>query len=338
MSTDNSSHLPASVPADDSLPPVQPPNVGFLLQLFVIPGVIVSIIVVVYLSFNWLAHMGRDPHAIVDDIRRDNAGSWQAASDLANELRRDPQLRKNADLAADLAGLLEQHLNSGAPPNDNEMDLRAFLCRALGEFQVAEGQPALIQAATTQRDERDETVRRAALESLAVRIDNMRQAKAEPAGDLLPVLLEASRDESALIRSTSAFTLGVMGGEQATERLERMLSDSWPDVRYNAATGLARRGNALAIPVLVEMLDPQESAGVGTEKQVAARDFKRASILMNALRACEQLAEANSSADLKPVKQAVEKLVREGKLEAPLRVEAKKILLALDERKTGAQQ
>ena len=42
---------------DDNLPPVSPPTAGFLMQLFIVPMVIVVIIVMVCLMFNWLAHL-----------------------------------------------------------------------------------------------------------------------------------------------------------------------------------------------------------------------------------------------------------------------------------------
>ena len=38
---------------DDSLPPVEPPSAAFLVQLFLVPGIIVAIIVCVWLAFHW---------------------------------------------------------------------------------------------------------------------------------------------------------------------------------------------------------------------------------------------------------------------------------------------
>ena len=43
-----------------SLPPVSPPTGTFILQLFLIPLMIVTIVVVLWLLFSWVAHMGRD--------------------------------------------------------------------------------------------------------------------------------------------------------------------------------------------------------------------------------------------------------------------------------------
>ena len=40
-----SSHTDAAVSPDDLLPPVEPPSAGFLVQLFLVPGLIVGAIV-----------------------------------------------------------------------------------------------------------------------------------------------------------------------------------------------------------------------------------------------------------------------------------------------------
>ena len=79
--------------------------------------------------------------------------------------------------------------------------------------------------------------------------------------------------------------MGVIGGDAVLDKLRFMLEDTHPDVRYNAAARLAHHGDAAAVPVLVEMLDPDEQAGVEVEKQEDMRAFKRSLITINALRA-----------------------------------------------------
>jgi len=44
----------------ENLPPVEPPSAGFIIQLFVVPGLIVLAIVGVYLLFGKLATVGQD--------------------------------------------------------------------------------------------------------------------------------------------------------------------------------------------------------------------------------------------------------------------------------------
>ena len=92
---------------DDSLPPVEPPSAAFLVQLFLVPGIIVAIIVCVWLAFHWLAHLGNDPQAYVRTLRRANEGRWQAALNLANDLRgpNGSGLKANIKLASELGSL-----------------------------------------------------------------------------------------------------------------------------------------------------------------------------------------------------------------------------------------
>ena len=102
----------------DSLPPVEPPSAAVLVQLFLVPGLIVAIIVCVWLAFHWLAHLGNDPQAYVRTLRRDNEGRWQAALNLANDLRGPGGSAFKADepLATELGRILAQKVNVSVGP------------------------------------------------------------------------------------------------------------------------------------------------------------------------------------------------------------------------------
>jgi len=60
------------------LPPVEPPGAGFIVQLFLVPGVIVVVVVVIWVLFNWLAQKGNDRDAFVRALSRNNEARWQA--------------------------------------------------------------------------------------------------------------------------------------------------------------------------------------------------------------------------------------------------------------------
>ncbi|MBL9123770.1 MAG: HEAT repeat domain-containing protein [Planctomycetaceae bacterium] len=310
--------------ADDALPPVEPPSAGFILQLFVVPAVIVVIIVLVWLMFNWLAHMGSDPQDYVSALRRGNVARWQAAVNLANAMRSNAKLKQDAALAQELAQLLENELQTPGEPSANDIQTQAYLCKALGEFEIPAGLPALLKAADPRTAVQ---VRRAALEAIALLAANAGREQTVSDPQLLPALLTAAADEESGIREAAAYTLGVVGGPEATSRLHALVNDAVPNVRYNAATGLARRGDPAAIPVLVEMLDPDEKAGIATETDADSQEFKRQSILTNALRATTQLATANPTADLQPLATAVEKLVNSSAPEK-IRIAARDEVLA----------
>jgi hypothetical protein len=287
--------------ADEALPPVQPPSAGFIIQLFVIPGIIVFIIVMVWLMFNWLAQKGNDPSAYIRDLSGNNANRWQAAVNLTNALRGDrdqgpKSLKNNTQLAGQLVGILESETKAGSMAEDS-IRLRVFLCSALGEFGVNTGLPVLLKAAETQREPAENEVRRAALQSIALLAEFAPQPDAELEPRRREVLLAASHDSDNQVRSTAAFALGIVKGDEMLVRLREMLTDPYPDARFNAATGLARHGDAACAEVLCEMLDPDETAGMKIEEEPAARDYKRAMIIINGLRAGRQLVVKNAGAD-----------------------------------------
>ena len=112
----------------------------------------------------------------------------------------------------------------------------------------------------------------------------------------------------------SAYTLGVIGGDEATKRLKIMLNDSYANARYNAATGLARQGDPACERVLREMLDPDNDAAVLDEKYDREKDRKRATVLLNGIKASLTLADASPTADMTQLKQSLD-LLSKSKLE-----------------------
>jgi HEAT repeat protein len=330
MSDFNPATKPA--PPGDALPPVEPPSAAFLVQLFLIPGLIVGVIVLVWVLFNWIAHSGSgDPRDYVEALRRNSPDVWVKAEILAEMLGNDRrnELRSNSELAGELADILDQRIADGQMDKDS-VNLRVYLSKALGQFNTPTALPALLKAATTNRDEAEMPVRRAALDAigaLAVNVQTAEAVKAEvkkadagagstsagststSAGlsdpELMKTLLAASHDQESVIRLRAAYVLGIVGGPQAIDRLAQMLDDPYPDVAYNAATGLARHGDARSIDMLAAMLAIDENAATLESEQKDLREGKRWAIIINALRAVGQLAEANPTADLSRVEPAV---------------------------------
>ncbi|MGB8852820.1 MAG: HEAT repeat domain-containing protein [Pirellulales bacterium] len=287
-----------TVSQDDSLPPVEPPSAAFLVQLFLVPAIIVAIIVAVWLAFHWLAQLGNDPEGYVRTLRRANEGRWQAALNLANDLRGPggATLKSDATLAGDLAGILADEVASGRPKlgghaGEQARTLCGYLCRALGEFAVPEAAAPLVARV---RDAGDPETARAAVEALAVLDTNLTAAGGAfpDAAAATDALLTASRSDDAGLRSAAAFTLGVVGGAGAEERLEQLVGDAADDVRYNAAIGLARQGREAAYPMLAEMLALPDSAAEPGDEAAQSQRYRRALIVVNALKAVGLLVDA----------------------------------------------
>jgi HEAT repeat protein len=282
-----------SISPDDALPPVEPPSAAFLVQLFLVPALIVSIIVFVWLAFHWLAHLGNDPQSYVRTLRRDNEGRWQAALNLANDLRGPggAALKSDEPLATELGRILSDEAKSGRT-GEQSQTLRVYLCRALGEFAIPAAADPLVERAQAISDPQ---TARAAVEALSVLVTNLAaagRAPSDPAA-MTGAVIVASRSDDLPLRSAAAFTLGVVGGPRAVERLVELAGDTNDDVRYNAALALARQGREESIDGLAEMLsltDVPPSAGADDASQ--SQRYKRALVVVNALRGVALLVDA----------------------------------------------
>jgi len=303
--------------ANDALPPVEPPSAGFVVQLFFIPLVIVSLIVGVWLMFSWIAHAGSNPRALVAEIRKNNDASWQKAFELANLLRNSDAdaIKDDEELAGDLCTFLDAELAAGLQ-DEAKVKLREFLCGVLGQFRVGQVVPTLVEAVRTQKSSVDLRVRTAAVEALTVHLSNVGAERVAQRNAVRAVLLDASRSRSDnpderpkydQLRSSAAFALGVLGDEESLGRLSELLDDGYANVRFNAALGLARHGDPRAIDGLIDMLDPDNPAVTRDETNEGEKTRKRIRVLKNAIRATARFWEVRH--DLPPgLLSSIEKL------------------------------
>ena len=169
MSTPNTNNVPPPTPG---LPPVQPPSGRFIVQLFVVPGLIIGVVVLFVLALSYWKKREREPNYFLNQLDSDNADiRWRGASDLSQILKRQESatLRWKADpkFALDLAErldlafkrLVEEESRVGAEiarSNDKDKHLLwrklrvtrdhvSFLASALGEFHVPAGVPILCE-------------------------------------------------------------------------------------------------------------------------------------------------------------------------------------------------
>ena len=315
---------------DDSLPPVEPPSAAFLVQLFLVPGVIVAIIVCVWLAFHWLAHLGNDPQAYVRTLRRANEGRWQAALNLANDLRgpNGSGLKADVKLASELGSILDDEVGSGRTGEQSET-LRLYLCRALGEFSVPEAAPALVRRVNANDDE---PTTQAAIEAIAVLATNLQKAgrSFENRDDVVAAVLAATTSANSRVRDACGFTLGVLGGERSIDGLLRLLGDPSADVRSNAALGLARLGHTDAYDTLSEMLaleDVYLDEKTPDDKMQSER-YKRALVVVNALRGITMLIDATNEGPPTGVIKKIEELQQDAVAE--VRSSAKAVIKKID--------
>jgi hypothetical protein len=300
------------VTSDELLPPVEPPSARFIIQLFVVPAVIVAAVVLVWFLIESLARRGMEnPDQIVAALRSNNQARFQRAKELADMLRmpqRYPELKTSHELAQKLAAYVDELVAAG-DAGDASVTMRIILVAALGEFQIDDGLPALINAAKSD-PERD--VRRKAVNAIAVLADSMaRLNPPRPIGSeaLTETLVQIASDQDQLLRSEAAFAIGVVDAAKPdprlTSALEQLADDPYTDARFNAAVGLARIGSPQAATAVAEMLDPASIASsVAGEKPMtpqvteaaleAQKVHKRNTIVTSALTAIDRLLENKS--------------------------------------------
>ncbi len=314
--SDSASDQPLT--ADELLPPVEPPSAGFILQLFIVPAVIVLVVFLCVLVINWAQSTKEDPAAKVRALRVGNQSRWQQAFELAQMMlsnrEESVELKKNAELASEVAKLLDEEVEA-AHEDDNSINLRYYLCRIIGEFHVDEGLAVLIRAA---REDGERDVRREAINAIAVLAHTL-HSQAPPKSiahpELVDALVQLANDQDDLIRSQTAYAIGVVVGQLEADKrllteLERLADDLYADARYNAAIALARRGNLHAVEALCELFDAEAvSMSIAQEKTPALQAFKRNTMLKNALEATSILLKKNPELDLSELTSAVEQFV-----------------------------
>jgi hypothetical protein len=322
---------PGAVSSDELLPPVEPPTAGFIIQLFVVPAVIVAAVVLVWFAIESLARRGeQDPDQIVAALRSNNQARFQRAKELADMLRlpqRYPELKTNHELAQKLAGYVDELVEAGDAA-EASVTMRIILVAALGEFNVDDGLPVLLKAAQSD-SERD--VRRRAVNAIAVLVNSMANLKPpQPIENdqLNDAMVKLSEDQDELIRSETAFAMGVAAASTSDSRLtaalEQLADDPYTDARFNAAIGLARVGNAKAVAGIVEMLDPASIASsVAGEKPMtpqvtdaalqSQKAYKRNTIVTSALTAIGRLLENKNlpAESFEPLQKALERFLDE---------------------------
>ena len=316
--------------ADTALPEIRPPNAGFILQLFLIPMMIVAVIICVWLLFNFISR-GETPTELVRGLQKMNNASWQKAYTLSSLLRAPAsELKNDKELAQELIAVLETKLTEETA-DANQVKLRIFVCKCLGEFEIDSGLSALLNAAQQTNNANDLVIALTAVESVAVLMSNLDESVLSENYDRIVETLLAVSNEQAenpdhalrvnQLRSAAGFALGVAGGDKAIQRLVSMLDDAYPNARFNAAIGLARYGKLESTAVLLEMLDPGNTAITNGEPE-GSHAFKRSVVITNAIRAVVSLSEFHQTGELSDLIDAMrnldssEKVVSQTKLVA----------------------
>jgi hypothetical protein len=149
---------------------VRPPSARFLVELFLVPGLIVAIIIGIWLFLMWLFGGARTPESFLRGLDDANPEQrWRAAADLAQTLPRSDRLAADADFALKLCERLQRAIRDNAANEaallkklptlsdaervsergklDKEREYLQYLAAGLGRFMAPVGLPLIRQLA-----------------------------------------------------------------------------------------------------------------------------------------------------------------------------------------------
>ncbi|MSR57658.1 MAG: hypothetical protein EXS05_08295 [Planctomycetaceae bacterium] len=327
----------AQIPED--LPPVQPPTAGFIVQLFVVPGLIVAAIVGVWLLFGKLATGEQDWQGLVMELQHPNPHRrWRGALGLAQMLNADQgrgaageQLATNREIAQALSDVLVSELKRGGQ-TEEDFKYEAYLARTLGLFDLPEIIFPAVQLAMQPGNDRE--VRKNAIGSVAVMTDRMQtMGAAPPSGAFADEITRVSFDDDPLIRELSAYTLGLFPQSAAQDRLVVLLEDGVAETRLNAAIGLARHQDSRGIGVFRDVL--QQAAVLADPG--GQREYVQFVSLRNCLAAIQRLAAAFNDEQRRELIVLVQPIARDYK-EPKIRITAQSTLTALEGQPAAASE
>lgn len=252
----------------EMLPPVEPPSAKFIVQLFVVPGLIVALIVGVWLLFGKLASAEQDWQALLADMkssnehRRGRATHGLATALSADQHRTDdgPRLATNPQVAQELSNFLRESLAN--PSQDKAVTAQQeYLARAVGLLDLPEIVFPVLREAM--QPKHDLEVRKNAVLAAAMIADRSRNRGTVLSGKgIVDDITAVGRDDNPLLRSVAAATLGLFTYETTKQPLSVLLADTDANTRINAALGFARQSSLDGLPVLHAVLDEAATTSI----------------------------------------------------------------------------
>jgi HEAT repeat protein len=270
------------------------------VQFFLIPLAVVGIAVTVYVGFRSLLADNRGAQDYLTEVR--NGGSdrrWPAAYELSR-LMADPKVRADRTLGPELVKAFDT-------TPDGDPLVKRYLALAIGRLDPPLP-PSAIEGLTKALNSADGETRISAIWALGSSGD----------GAVVPTLLPLYDSPDQGVRKIVVYALGALPGEAQIATLRTALEDAAPDVRWNAAVALARKGSHDGVPVLRQMLDRQyvEQAVKRDARQDDDRD-PIADVMISGLRAAATLKDDALKASVTSLSQQDRSMkVRQAALEA----------------------
>lgn len=281
-----------------------------IVSRVIIPGLLITGVAFALVRIRTLITPDVKVGEVVVQLREGGQARWRAIAYITPFLydQRYKDLRNDLALAAALSETLSQELESPLMGYaDFSIAARAHLCRLLRCMDTPVVIPSLAKAVQWRggpSPQMDSPVRRAAAESLYELGDRLGARVLRDSPEVLPALLVAAGDPVDPVRAAAALALGLHGGDEACRKLEGLLGDPNPTIRYNAAIGLALAGDPAGVDILEELFQSKEAqtlAETGNLESINAMRTRK--LLVLSLRSLDRLIDMDPTVpvdDLRP--------------------------------------
>jgi HEAT repeat protein len=261
------------------------------VQFFLIPLAVVAVAAGLYLGFRTMLTDARSARDYLAEVQTGGADRrWPAAYELSR-LMDDPNVRADRSLGPALVLAFEN-------AKDDDPRIRRYLALAIGRLDP----PLPSGASDVLLKVLDEPARPASQDWISrltgwsdsdiseVRISTIWALGASGDPHVAERLQGFYESPDPGIRKMVVYALGALPGDVQLDTLRAALQDAAPDVRWNAAVGLARHGDRQGSGVIRQMLDRQYVEHIVTREVRQDQDLDPiADVMISGLRAAAAL-------------------------------------------------
>ena len=205
-------------------------------SFFLIPFMIAIFGGVFFLLFNFITYETKDPSELLNQVKIGSATKrWQSAFELSKVLNDADRVPTDLSFKNQMISAYQHSIN------DDPL-VRSYLAIAMGVSRDSFYEKELLNGL---EDENRES-RLAAVQAIGMVGSNKSLNKLEK-------IIKTSDYQDERLAAT--MSLGFIGNSNSIPVLTELLDDNEPNIRWDAAVGLAKMGSEACLPVLSNLLD-----------------------------------------------------------------------------------
>ena len=205
-------------------------------SFFLIPFMIAIFGGVFFLLFNFITYETKDPAELLNQVKIGSATKrWQSAFELSKVLNDPARVPEDLSFKNQMISAYQYSIN------DDPL-VRSYLAIAMGVSRDVFYENELLKGLEDQNRES----RLAAIQAIGMVGSNKSLPKLEK------IIKNSDYQDERLAATMS---LGFIGDSNSIPVLTELLNDNEPNIRWDAAIGLAKMGSETCIPVLSNLLD-----------------------------------------------------------------------------------